>query len=571
MTRYKRNLLGCWTCRKRKIKCDYLKPHCGKCAKSKLKCEGFGVKLCWLETWLIEAGGGSAASHLIVLKSSESKRSCIEFCDWKSKKYSFYNDLELDIENGEFPFSIMELGCAPKAETGISTPSCTLSELIEKSKPVPFPASFNLVTQGSDSHSINSYLIDSIRHFNHNLQYFLNITNNLNLVPNILNQVLGNYLINKKPIFELLLFSVILCSKLLQSTELNDEIAQLYLKTKSLLETENIIDLNEFITPLLLVLLIKINASLGQYDGKLFGYEFNTNNPLITLYNFQKSINNLLNYSQYKFNDNYKLIYQDILDAKYNLLSEFEAVETSPWNISISTKETNKSDIRRIPKYYDEEDDEDDDEFIPPTFKIDFSLNRSGGSGASSGAVNSAGTNGETKLFNLNPNNKTISIIGISNHLLDLFQELSSIINHKRYFNEINETSRNFPKLIAEFQELILNFKIITRIDDFFYNLLIILFYKLVLNFPLKLLTFHYKKLELFVTSLIKSNNELILNNQLFNLVLFVYNAFSPKDNRKAVTNRGQSLWSSNWTNQKLMTRDNYGDWLDIVGTEIFI
>ena len=39
---------GCWTCRARKVKCDGVRPDCGRCGKANLRCEGYGVKLHWI-------------------------------------------------------------------------------------------------------------------------------------------------------------------------------------------------------------------------------------------------------------------------------------------------------------------------------------------------------------------------------------------------------------------------------------------------------------------------------------------------------------------------------------------
>ncbi|KAF4473040.1 Component of the argr regulatory complex [Fusarium albosuccineum] len=39
---------GCWTCRRRKIKCDEGKPHCRQCRDKRVTCEGYGARLQWL-------------------------------------------------------------------------------------------------------------------------------------------------------------------------------------------------------------------------------------------------------------------------------------------------------------------------------------------------------------------------------------------------------------------------------------------------------------------------------------------------------------------------------------------
>ncbi|KAL5336823.1 fungal-specific transcription factor domain-containing protein [Aspergillus crustosus] len=37
----------CWTCRDRKVSCDYSRPTCQNCTNAKRKCEGYGLRLSW--------------------------------------------------------------------------------------------------------------------------------------------------------------------------------------------------------------------------------------------------------------------------------------------------------------------------------------------------------------------------------------------------------------------------------------------------------------------------------------------------------------------------------------------
>lgn len=39
---------GCWTCRKRSVKCDLTKPSCLRCSRTKRPCEGYDVRLVWV-------------------------------------------------------------------------------------------------------------------------------------------------------------------------------------------------------------------------------------------------------------------------------------------------------------------------------------------------------------------------------------------------------------------------------------------------------------------------------------------------------------------------------------------
>lgn len=46
MARYK-SFEGCWSCRKRKVKCDQAVPTCNRCARASIDCEGYGIRLTW--------------------------------------------------------------------------------------------------------------------------------------------------------------------------------------------------------------------------------------------------------------------------------------------------------------------------------------------------------------------------------------------------------------------------------------------------------------------------------------------------------------------------------------------
>jgi len=40
---------GCWTCRERHVKCDEGKPKCNRCHKAGVECQGYGIKLVWID------------------------------------------------------------------------------------------------------------------------------------------------------------------------------------------------------------------------------------------------------------------------------------------------------------------------------------------------------------------------------------------------------------------------------------------------------------------------------------------------------------------------------------------
>lgn len=42
-----RSFKGCWTCKKRRIQCDEIRPACQKCSARGLTCEGYEIRLRW--------------------------------------------------------------------------------------------------------------------------------------------------------------------------------------------------------------------------------------------------------------------------------------------------------------------------------------------------------------------------------------------------------------------------------------------------------------------------------------------------------------------------------------------
>ena len=43
-----RTFTACWTCRRRNIRCDKTKPHCLQCNRSRVPCEGYHIRLVWV-------------------------------------------------------------------------------------------------------------------------------------------------------------------------------------------------------------------------------------------------------------------------------------------------------------------------------------------------------------------------------------------------------------------------------------------------------------------------------------------------------------------------------------------
>lgn len=44
-----RTFAGCWTCRRRNVRCDTLTPKCSPCKRSQLVCEGYHIRLAWVD------------------------------------------------------------------------------------------------------------------------------------------------------------------------------------------------------------------------------------------------------------------------------------------------------------------------------------------------------------------------------------------------------------------------------------------------------------------------------------------------------------------------------------------
>ncbi|KGO68399.1 hypothetical protein PITC_070240 [Penicillium italicum] len=42
-----RSFKGCWTCKKRRVQCDEMRPACRKCSDRGLTCEGYEIRLRW--------------------------------------------------------------------------------------------------------------------------------------------------------------------------------------------------------------------------------------------------------------------------------------------------------------------------------------------------------------------------------------------------------------------------------------------------------------------------------------------------------------------------------------------
>lgn len=45
-----RSFTACWTCRRRGVRCDTAQPDCSQCIRSRLRCEGYHVRLAWVDS-----------------------------------------------------------------------------------------------------------------------------------------------------------------------------------------------------------------------------------------------------------------------------------------------------------------------------------------------------------------------------------------------------------------------------------------------------------------------------------------------------------------------------------------
>ncbi|GMM33491.1 hypothetical protein DASC09_008160 [Saccharomycopsis crataegensis] len=155
--KHKRSFKGCWTCRRRRVRCNLVQPVCGHCSRLQLEC-GYGIKLTWFSTQFLSNNNdhNELASlndivneglepekyytvKLVELKkqNAERSRSMIDFAEWK-KPYTDYDALDADIdidieipsvnENSLFvvtskfqgPFGIFSIPISSKTEESIA-------------------------------------------------------------------------------------------------------------------------------------------------------------------------------------------------------------------------------------------------------------------------------------------------------------------------------------------------------------------------------------------------------------------------------------------------------------------
>lgn len=663
---YQRTFVGCWTCRRRKIKCDATRPHCLRCAKSKLECEGYDVKLNWSNPLVVKNGEmtqeNDEDSQDQDDSSSTFQRSNIALCKWSLYKY--YEDIDLDIEKiDEFskskigPFTVFRYKESNDISSSSPTPSPSLSllpnrplllsnvpstsnattplqsrglkrtitgtsittnisdygssitrsstptsplniqnihhnlikfakiSILVKNLPSSTSLIFPLPNQQSLQHPVpiqtnldqffkfNEDIITISKYFTHSVKHFMTLitklfhTHSLDFIKYIkllIKSSLGGYILNNNDQDLHLLLNVTIISLLnqlqIQNKTLLNEIIELYNIAKSLTFKTTTSNTSNDTTTLIIILEIMITTTLGTYDSNLFKYDEDslTNSPLLKIYKFMCISNMLINSEYFEIDSKYSKFYED-LNQSYNLLKNINNKPKDLKNgygvILINPKETPRDQIIRVPRYRDEHEDEqmgsdqnedhadDDDNDIPPSFVVNFAH--------AEDETSDDEIEDTTILFTLDHLGDSIlkeNSFGISNCLCYIYEELMKLVNHKRIFKKIGTSSRNFPKICADFEDILnkVNDLITSEQDHAFYNCLILLYYKLVGNYPSHLLKFHYNALKnykgglgliWFTKSILDNNN----NNDNDNEFEFELN------------NNDDTVWGNNWEGKQLI------------------
>lgn len=83
---------GCFTCRKKKIRCDERKPTCTNCRERCVECEGYEIVLRWSNP--ITFNNQLKPSRIVF--ENESRRRTVPFVDWSSLPDGLYSSTEID-------------------------------------------------------------------------------------------------------------------------------------------------------------------------------------------------------------------------------------------------------------------------------------------------------------------------------------------------------------------------------------------------------------------------------------------------------------------------------------------
>lgn len=100
----RRTLTGCDTCRKRKIKCDGLKPQCTRCLRSNIICGGYEIKLKFSRPLVIDKSGGLVVSDDTETDvNSKFQRRLIPFMNFikENEIYGTFPEMDPDLNDLE--------------------------------------------------------------------------------------------------------------------------------------------------------------------------------------------------------------------------------------------------------------------------------------------------------------------------------------------------------------------------------------------------------------------------------------------------------------------------------------
>lgn len=556
---FKRSFVGCWTCRRRKVKCDATRPACNRCIRSRIQCEGYDIKLNWTSNLVVDEQG-----EMSLHEESRSdgdvegiSRSRIELVQWWL--YDTYDAIDTDLDKLETmsmgqvgPFRVFTTAArstnvstsgimrAPSLSHSVSTATTTTESLRTIIVP-PTPR---------DDHAIKTFTEITMRTLQWNITIDItpmDVINNTQLInrfietiPSIFDKdieqqltstittTMGHYILTESPMDLILLLSIATITMLYSATTtdltmVNTAISYRF-KIHSMFneQQDDPASINHEQLALILSLMIMINTTLGVYDPQLFKFIPRDHTVMSQYFTFFQATNILINHSQFQFSLKFQRIYADLLDPHYNLLRNFIArrQRSKPLgNISIQASDTPTDKIIKVPRHQELEDG-GADEPPPPTFTIHFS-NEKGADFSNSldsdqdldansdddgdvdvvvdDDVDDDDEDEQTAMFDIDMDDTTTSIYGISTPLVHLYEETCQIINHKRSFVSMQMNSRNFAKVCAEFEDLLIRKTpnaCHSKEDQMWYHMLLILYFCCVKNYPKSRLRFHYNKLK---------------------------------------------------------------------------
>jgi hypothetical protein len=324
-----------------------------------------------------------------------------------------------------------------------------------------------------------------------------------NQLSNRVKLVLGRYILDESPLDRALLLSVITVTILYKSKAENTASINKAISFRSKIltifqhEQQHLRNYESF--SILMVLMIMINTTLGIYDPQIFNYE-PQDSLMSQYYKFFKATDILINPGQFSFCSKFSRIYADMLDPNYNLLKNLkEAVRLKHQRplakIDISISDTPKDRIIKVPRHIEEVDD--DNEPAPPTFTVHFSNDDADKEDNGEEEEDDDANDEIVDAFRIDVKSKEVSVYGISQNLVFLYSQICQLMNHKRYFRSVNMNSRNFAKVLAEFEDLLVrqgSQLCHSPKDEQWYHLLLIIYFRAVLNYPCSRLKYHYSK-----------------------------------------------------------------------------